>query len=65
MEYSMSYFSRVFALSAVLAMLGAGLSGCIVSDRGPYRYDHGDRIDRFGHREEHWCDNNRDDEHCR
>jgi len=48
-------------------MFGAGISGCIVAtDHGPYRYDHGDRYDRYGHREAHWCDRHRDDdEHCR
>jgi hypothetical protein len=61
----MSHLSRFAVLSAILALLGVGMSGCIVEhDRG-YRYDHGDRVDRYGHREAHWCDYHRGDEHCR
>lgn len=42
------------------------LSGCArVDDHGPYRWEHGDRIDRDGHREVHWCDAHHEDEHCR
>lgn len=45
------------------------LSGCIVhgdrGDRGPYHYDHGDRIDRYGHRDVGWCNQHADDENCR
>jgi len=55
-----------------LAVLGAittlvGLTGCYVArDRGPYepgtyRYENGDRIDRDGHRDEHWCDSHNDE----
>ena len=52
------------ALSAISLLVS--LSGCIIrDDRGGYRYEHGDRVDRYGHREERWCDNHRDDEHCR
>jgi hypothetical protein len=49
--------------TATLALLT--LSGCVVErDHGPYTWDHGDRIDRYGHREVHWCDAHHDDEHC-
>ena len=52
------------AASALLAL--SILPGCIVErDRGPYTWDHGDRIDRYGHREAHWCDGHHEDEHCR
>jgi hypothetical protein len=55
---------RAAVLGAILALLS--LSGCIVArDRGPYTYEHGDRIDQYGHREAHWCDGHHDDEHCR
>jgi hypothetical protein len=44
------------------------MSGCVVSDRGsdrgPYTYENGDRVDRDGHRDAHWCDNHHDDEGC-
>jgi hypothetical protein len=51
------------AIAALMTL--AALSGCIVErDRGPYTYDHGDRLDRYGHREAHWCDDHHDDEHC-
>ncbi|HEY3784374.1 MAG TPA: hypothetical protein VGL55_03750 [Steroidobacteraceae bacterium] len=60
----MNIFNRIVLLATFGAVLG--VSGCIVErDHGPYRYDHGDRIDRYGHHEAHWCDNHRDDEHCR
>jgi hypothetical protein len=59
-----------FATNAAIALLSlsglSGLSGCVVApDHGPYTWDHGDRVDRYGHREEHWCDGHHDDEHCR
>ena len=59
---------RTFNRTAILGALTAisfllNLSGCVVRDPG-YRYENGDRIDRYGHREEHWCDNHHDDEHC-
>jgi hypothetical protein len=51
-------------LGAMVALLN--LSGCTrVEDHGPYRWEHGDRIDRDGHREAHWCDAHHEDEHCR
>ena len=60
---------RKLGQTALLIMTVAafsGLPGCIVTrDRGPYTYERGDRIDRSGHREARWCDNHRDDEHCR
>jgi hypothetical protein len=57
-------WNRIVVLGATLALLS--LSGCIVEhDHGPYTYDHGDRVDQYGHREAHWCDNHHDDEHCR
>jgi hypothetical protein len=50
--------------TATVALLS--LSGCVVErDHGPYTWDHGDRVDRYGHREAHWCDAHHDDEHCR
>ena len=56
---------RIALLSAIGVL--AGLSGCLVAprDHGPYRYENGDRIDRDGRHEAHWCDDHRGDEHCR
>ena len=52
---------RTAACAALLSLLS--VTGCIVA--GPsYRYENGDRIDRYGHREVHWCDAHHDDEHC-
>jgi len=64
----MNTVKRVGALGAFLFFLG--VSGCVIAPaHGPdqgYRYENGDRIDRSGHREVHWCDAHRDDdEHCR
>jgi hypothetical protein len=64
----MNTVKRVAALGTLAAL--SILSGCIVAPgRGPdgdrYRYENGDRIDRDGHREAHWCDAHHDDEHCR
>ena len=56
-------FSRMSALGAIMVVLS--LSSCTGRDHGPYRYENGDRIDRDGHREAHWCDEHREDEHCR
>jgi len=52
--------------SATIALLAfATVSGCVMErDHGPYTWDHGDRIDRYGHREAHWCAGHHDDEHC-
>ncbi len=64
----MNTFKRLAALGAIAALLGVSATGCLIAprDHGPYNYDHGDRIDRDGHREAHWCDHHRgDDEHCR
>ncbi len=61
----MKRFNRLTALGAILALLGVGISGCIVTrDHGPYRYENGDRIDRYGHHESRWCYDHRYDEHC-
>ncbi|HWW20822.1 MAG TPA: hypothetical protein VNZ06_08460 [Steroidobacteraceae bacterium] len=55
------------AVGAVVALMN--LSGCIVAERdhdhGPYTWEHGDRIDHYGHREAGWCDRHHEDEHCR
>ena len=61
----MTHLRRLTLLSALLALLGTGMAGCIVTDHGPYRYDHGDRYDRYGHREARWCDHHHEDDHCR
>ena len=60
----MNKFHRLTILAAI-ATLGS-LSGCYVGvrDHGPYRYENGDRIDRDGNREAHWCDNHHDDQGC-
>jgi hypothetical protein len=55
---------RAIVLGVIALLLGV-VSGCNERDRGPYRWEHGDRIDRFGHREVGWCDSHREDEHCR
>jgi hypothetical protein len=74
-DKQMNTFYGTAVLGAITTLVS--LSGCIVArdhgpyDRGPYnqgtyRYENGDRIDRDGRREAHWCDNHRDDdEHCR
>ncbi len=60
----MKTFQRLVVSGLLVTVLG--LSGCIVArDRGTYTYEHGDRIDSYGHREVHWCDSHHDDEHCR
>jgi hypothetical protein len=60
----MNTSNRAAVLGAIVALLN--LSGCIVArDRGSYTYEHGDRIDQYGHREAHWCDSHHDEEHCR
>jgi len=60
----MKAFQRIAVASMIVAVMG--LSGCIVGrDHGSYTYDHGDRIDSYGHREAHWCDGHHDNEHCR
>jgi hypothetical protein len=55
----------LFGLGVLVALLN--LSGCARGDgdHGPYRWEHGDRIDRDGHREVRWCDGHHEDEHCR
>lgn len=65
----MNAFYRTAVLGTITTLVG--LSGCYVArDHGPYgegtyRYENGDRIDRDGHRDAHWCDNYHDDEGCR
>ena len=65
----MNTFSRIAVLGALTSLVS--ISGCIVApdrgpdEHGPYRYQNGDRIDRDGHREAHWCDNHHDDQGCR
>lgn len=56
--------TRLLMFGAIAAL--SSLSGCFVGphDDG-YRYENGDRIDRDGHRDVHWCDGHHDDEHCR
>jgi len=52
----------VWAAGALALM---GLSGCIVErEHGPYTYEHGDRIDHYGHREVGWCEKHHDVENC-
>jgi hypothetical protein len=55
----------LFGLGVMVALLN--LSGCtrVEEDHGPYRFEHGDRVDRDGHREVRWCDGHHEDEHCR
>jgi hypothetical protein len=67
----MNTVTRLITFGAIAAL--SSLSGCVIAPghgdgdgaRERYRYEHGDRIDRDGHREAHWCDAHRDDEHCR
>jgi hypothetical protein len=65
----MNTLNRI-AIWGALTML-VSLSGCIVAgggygyDHGPYRYENGDRIDRDGRREAHWCDGHKDEQGCR
>ncbi len=59
----MKILNKLGVLCALAVLLST--SGCLVDrDHGPYRYENGDRIDRFGHRDVHWCDAHHDDEHC-
>ena len=62
----MNTLHRIAVLAAINTLVS--LSGCVVApgpyDHGPYRYENGDRFDRDGHREAHWCDNHHDDEGC-
>jgi hypothetical protein len=60
----MSTSHRLILLGTISLLLSA-VSGCHERDHGPYRWEHGDRIDRDGHREVRWCDAHREDEHCR
>lgn len=59
----MNILNRIAILGVLVAV--ANLSACIVTDHGPYRYENGDRVDRNGVREAHWCDHHRDDPNCR
>jgi hypothetical protein len=61
----MSTWSRL-AIFGVLAAL-MSLQGCERHHEGPgpYRYEHGDRIDRYGHRDVRWCDAHHEDPACR
>jgi len=70
----MKIFNRMTVLGALTALVS--LSGCVIPgpgnyrqndrgrDRGQYTYDHGDRIDRSGHRDVGWCGHHRDDSNC-
>jgi len=65
----MNKFYRIAVLGAITALVT--ISGCYVGVRdhgpynhGPYRYENGDRIDRDGNREAHWCDGHHGDEGC-
>jgi hypothetical protein len=59
----MTNINRAAVAALILSVLG--MSGCVVQrDRGPYTWEHGDRIDRYGHREVGWCSSHGDDEHC-
>ena len=52
-------------LSLGLLVTLLNVSGCARDDHGPYRWEHGDRVDREGHRDVRWCDAHHEDEHCR
>jgi hypothetical protein len=62
----MNTFHRLVVVGTLTTLVS--ISGCIVSpgayNHGPYRYENGDRIDRDGNREAHWCDSHNDDEGC-
>ena len=59
--------NRMTLISVGVMVALLNLSGCtrVEEDHGPYRFEHGDRIDRDGHRETRWCDGHHEDEHCR
>ena len=73
----MSQIRRIVLVAA--ALTGLGLVGCSGPPgpqgppgppgphdaHGPFHWEHGDRIDNLGHREERWCDTHHEDEHCR
>ncbi|HEX4025409.1 MAG TPA: hypothetical protein VHX52_12035 [Steroidobacteraceae bacterium] len=56
----MKMLNRMTLLGAMTVLLS--LWGCVV--RGPYTYNHGDRIDRFGHHDVGWCGHHGDDPNC-
>jgi hypothetical protein len=55
----------LLSLGVMVALLN--LSGCtrVEEDHGPYRFEHGDRVDKDGHRDVRWCDGHHEDEHCK
>lgn len=76
----MSTFIHDVIRIGVMAGLLVGAAGCTEEhnryerttpettyqyDEHGYRYENGDRIDRSGHRDVHWCAAHPEDEHCR
>lgn len=63
----MNTFYRIAVLGSLTTLVS--ISGCVVArggyDHGAYRYENGDRIDRDGNREAHWCDNHNAEQSCR
>jgi hypothetical protein len=61
----MNAFYRMAALGTLTTLVT--ISGCVFAPggHGPYRYENGDRIDRDGNREAHWCDSHNDEQGCR
>jgi hypothetical protein len=61
----MNAFYRVAVLGTLTTLVS--ISGCVIGPygHGPYRYENGDRIDRDGNREAHWCDNHSNEQGCR
>lgn len=71
MNYNRTTLMNAFYRMAVLGALTTlvSISGCVVAgggyNHGPYRYENGDRIDRDGNREAHWCDSHNGEQGCR
>lgn len=66
----MSVFIRVIQLGTVATLL-MGTVACEHRDHryddrydNGYRYENGDRVDRYGHRDPHWCANHPEDTRC-
>ena len=66
-DKQMNAIYRMAVLGTLTTLVS--ISGCVVAPgangHGPYRYENGDRIDRDGNRETHWCDGHNGDEGCR
>jgi hypothetical protein len=58
----MSTRNRLIYLGTIAALL---LTAAGYGRHEAYQYEHGGRLDRYGHREAGWCEHHREDVHCR